>query len=215
MALAAVGGSRAFHIRRHGVRRRAQARHRPRRDPAGDRRLGYRRAAGRAGAAARFRLGQGGRGGLHGQVRRLPRRVRRERRALAAGRRRRGLAQERRSGEDGRVILRTPLDRVRLRAPRDAVWRRAVAEQRRALRGRRLHAVPQRHRGREIRAVEGNLRQREDAERRRLLRRRSRDDREKNASKERPREVGVYRRDRQESLHYSTGNPKPRAKISR
>ena len=72
---------------------RPQAQHRPAGDPAEDRRLGHRRAAGRAGAAARQGLGEAGRRSLHGQVRGLPRRVRRKRRALAAGRGRDGLAQ--------------------------------------------------------------------------------------------------------------------------
>ena len=86
-----------------------------------------------------------------------------------------GSLKSRRPGEDRRLLLRAPLHRVRLCAPRHAVRRCAVADQRRALCRRRLHAVPQRHRGREIRAVEGDVRQREDAERRRLLRRRPRD----------------------------------------
>ena len=53
-------------LRRRASAADAQARHRPRRDAGRDRRLGHRRAAGRAGAAARQGLGEGRRRGLHG-----------------------------------------------------------------------------------------------------------------------------------------------------
>ena len=80
-----------------------------------------------AGRAAGTRLGEGGREGLHGQMRRLPRRVRRKRRALAAARARQGHARLQRSGQDRRLVFSVSLERVRLHPPRHAVRRRAVA----------------------------------------------------------------------------------------
>ena len=134
-------------------------RHRPRRDPAGDRRLGHRRAAGRAGAAVRPGASRTAKTSTW-PMRRLPRRVRRRRRALAAARRRAGTRSK--SDDPNKTVgsyFALSVDRVRLCAPRHAVRRRAVAQRRRALRGRRLYALSQRHRGREIRAVARDFRQ--------------------------------------------------------
>ena len=108
-------------------------------DAGGDRRLGHRRAAGRAGAASGQRLGEGRREGLHGQMRRLPRRVRRKRRALAAARAGQGHARDAtiRSRRSARIspMLSSVFDYVRRAMPfGDA----QSLTQRRALRGRRL-----------------------------------------------------------------------------
>ena len=114
-------------------------------DAARDRRLGHRRVAQRGRTAARARRCETRRGDLRRQMRGLPRRPRRGQADGPAGRRHRHAARQE-AGKDRRQLLALCDDAVRLRAPRHAVERAAVAHTRRSLCGFGLCAVPQRDR---------------------------------------------------------------------
>ena len=114
-------------------------------------------------------LGEGGRRGLHGQVRRLPWRVRR--RAPGAGRRSRAA-----TARSPRTIpvktvgsyFALSVDGVRLYAPCHAVRRRAVADRTTSFMPSSPTCCSSTTSSTKIRAVAGEFGDREDAERRRL-----------------------------------------------
>ena len=97
-----------------GAQAGAPLQHRPRADRRGNPRLGHRCASRWTGTAGRQGHGRAGRKALHGQLRDMPRRVRRGRRALAGAGGRQGFADERQSGQDRRLLLALCVDRVRL-----------------------------------------------------------------------------------------------------